>query len=262
MVVDFHVHCFPDSLADKATLALQEKAGISRYLNGTVGNIRASMGDSGISHSVVLSIATKPQQTRKITEWSLSIQDGSITAFSSIHPDSADWESEMAEVRDLGLKGIKFHPEYQEFYVDEDRMFPIYSKAFDLGLIVVFHAGADLGYPEPCHCTPDRLARVVDAFPGGRMVAAHFGGFKYWDGVAKHLAGKDIYLDTSFTLGWIERELFDRILDSHGYERLLFASDSPWGNQRAELEMVKGLDLPPLAQSAIFGGNAARLLGL
>ena len=141
MIIDFHVHCFPDELAARAVPALAECAGINYRLDGTIGNIKESMKKSGVDKSVILSIATKPGQTQRINTWSAEIQSDEIETFGSIHPDYPDWKNELRRIKELGLKGIKFHPEYQDFYVDEKRMYPIYEFAFKLNLIIVFHAG-------------------------------------------------------------------------------------------------------------------------
>lgn len=262
MVIDFHVHCFADELADRAVSVLAEKSGLSPRSDGTVKGIRASMKKAGICKSVLLSIATKPQQTQKITQWALSVQDEDIIAFGSIHPECPDWKNELERLERSGIKGIKFHPEYQDFYVDDPKLFPIYEKAAELGLIIMFHAGVDLGYQPPYHCTPDRMKKVVKAFPGAKIVAAHMGGYDSWDEVERHLAGEPLYLDTSFSLYKMSREQFMRIAGVHGFDRLLFATDSPWKDQSEEIAQLRDMNLPDDALQAISGGNAAKLLGL
>lgn len=262
MIIDFHVHCFPDEIAGRAVAALSEAAGLPLKSNGTVAGIKSSMKKAGVDKSVLLSIATKPQQTRKITQWASSVQDENIIAFGSIHPDYEDWKDELSRLCEAGIKGIKFHPEYQEFYVDDPKMFPIYEKAAELGLIMIFHAGVDLGFPGPYHCPPERMRHVVKAFQGAKIVAAHMGGYDNWDEVECCLAGEQLYLDTSFSLQKLGREQFLRIASKHGYDRLLFATDSPWGEQLEEVERLRSMTLPTDVIRAIFSGNAARLLGL
>jgi len=262
MIIDFHVHCFADEIAERAVASLSQVAGLPPRSDGTVAGIKSSMKKAGIDKSVLLSIATKPQQTRKITQWAASVQSEEIIAFGSIHPDSEDWEDELVSLYEAGIIGIKFHPDYQKFYVDDPKMFPIYEKAAELGLIIVFHAGVDIGLPAPYHCPPVRMKRVVRAFPGAKIVAAHLGGFDYWDEVEDILAGEKLYLDTSFSLYKLGKEQFLRIASKHGYDRLLFASDSPWGDQTEEVKRLQSLILPSDIEDAILGGNALRLLGL
>lgn len=262
MIIDFHVHCFAEEIAERAISSLSEATGLPPRSDGTVAGIRSSMKKAGIDKSVLLSIATKPQQSRKITQWASSIQDENLIVFGSIHPDSVDWEDELVCISEAGMKGIKFHPDYQKFFVDDQKLFPIYEKAADLGLIIIFHAGVDIGLPAPYHCPPDRLRRVVKAFPGAKIVAAHMGGFQYWDEVESMLAGEQLYFDTSFSLHKMDKEQLLRIALKHGYDRLLFGTDSPWRDQSEDVVRLQGMRLPADVKEAILGGNAARLLGL
>lgn len=262
MVIDFHVHCFPDELADKAVPVLAERAKVAPLLDGTVKSLKESMKRAGVDKSIVLSIATRPQQTEKINTWSAEIQENEILTFGSVHPEFDGWEAELLRIKKLGLRGIKFHPDYQSFYVEEKRMYPIYEKAFELGLTVLFHAGTDIGLPAPYHCTPEGLRTVIDAFPGGRIVAAHMGGYDCWDDVERLLLGRDIYLDTSYSLAWIKPERARDMILGHGFEKVLFATDSPWTDQAEEIGRLKKLELGEEAELAVLGGNAARLLEL
>ncbi|OPZ90885.1 MAG: Amidohydrolase [Firmicutes bacterium ADurb.Bin419] len=262
MVIDFHVHCFTDELAAKAVPKLEKCANITARLDGTVSSIKESMKKAGIDKSVVLSIATKPSQTEKINTWSSSIQDDSIIAFGSIHPENENWKDELLRLKEMGIKGIKLHPDYQQFFVDDEKMYPIYEFAGELGLIVLFHAGLDIGLPAPCHATPDRLRRVVDAFSGLKIVAAHMGGFSYWDEVEEYLLGTDIYLDTSYGLSFLDDKQARRIISNHGYRKILFATDSPWGDQSEEVERIREFSFEPHVEKAILGMNAKELLGI
>lgn len=262
MIVDFHTHCFTDTLAERAVASISQAADIPPRTDGTVAGIRASMGEAGIGKSVVLNIATKPQQTSRINQWAISIQSDDLIPFGTIHPDFDDWENELVRLHQAGIKGIKFHPDYQQFYVDDPKMFPIYKKAAQLGLIIIFHAGVDLGLPPPYHCPPQRMQRVVRGLPGAKLVAAHMGGYKYWDDVERFLVGEELYLDTSFSLHEMSQEQFLRIISGHGANNLLFASDSPWGSQCEELERFQAMRLPEPVAQAILGGNAVKLLGL
>ncbi|HOV26254.1 MAG TPA: amidohydrolase family protein [Pseudobacteroides sp.] len=262
MIVDFHVHCFTDKLAEKALNTLSRRAGIPARVDGTVKGIRDSMKDSGVDYSVLLPIATKPSQTEVINNWAASVCGDGIIAFGSIHPDNAEWKDELKRVKDLGLKGIKLHPDYQLFYIDDKKMYPIYEYLFSLDLVLVFHAGRDIGLPEPYHCTPDRLYKLVCDFGGAKIVAAHMGGFSCWEEVEKYLVGTDIYFDTSYSFDWISDEQAKRIIQNHGYEKILFATDSPWTDQKEEINKLRNLKLGVEVENAILGGNACKLLGL
>lgn len=262
MIIDFHVHCFTDELAAKAVPQLAKRANIPARVDGTIDDIKRSMKIAGVDKSVVLSIATKPTQTEKINAWTVSVQDDSIIAFGSVHPDSENWQEELLNLKKNHIKGIKLHPDYQSFFVDDEKLFPIYKLASELGLIVIFHAGIDIGLPEPYHATPQRLRKVIEAFPEGRFVAAHMGGFSYWDDVEKYLVGTNIYLDTSYGIRFMDAAQVRRIVDRHGYKKILFATDSPWGDQAEELEIIRSFSFDSEVEAAILGLNAMELLGI
>lgn len=273
MIIDFHVHCFPDDLAKRAIPKLEATAEITASFDGTIQGLKNSMSEADIDLSVIQPIATKPSQTKTINDWSAAIQNNSISnneiqsseriiAFSSIHPDYGDWKNELKRIKDLGLKGIKYHPDYQNFFVDEERMFPVYDEIFNLELILLFHAGVDIGLTGPDHCTPKRLLNILRSFSGGKIVAAHMGGFKYWDDVMKYLVGEDIYFDTSYGIGWMSDTQAKNIISYHGYQKILFATDAPWSYQKEEVGKLKKLGLKEDIKKAIFGGNASRLLSI
>jgi predicted TIM-barrel fold metal-dependent hydrolase len=270
MVVDFHVHCFPDNLARVAIPRLAAAGGIEPHLDGTASDLRRSMQEAGISLSVVQPVATKPQQVRKINAWAAEQnairrsggQPGQLLFFGSLHPLLKDWREEIGRIKSDGLRGIKLHPEYQSFYVDDEGMWPVYEAVLQEGLIILFHAGEDIGIPPPVHCTPERLARIMRRFPGGRIVAAHMGGFRCWEDVARHLVGQDIYFDTSFSLRELGAGGMSRLIRDHGADKVLFGSDSPWTSQRGELVDLRKLDLPPGDLERILCRNAISLLGM
>ena len=272
MVVDFHVHCFPDALAPRAIPKLAATGGIDPHLNGTASDLRRSMKEAGISLSVVQPVATRPQQVRRINEWAAATQaykratpdqaDPGLIFFGALHPDLEDWREEIGRIKSDGLRGVKFHPDYQDFFVDEERMWPIYETLFQEGLVILFHAGVDIGLPPPVHCPPERLARVLHQFPEGRIVAAHMGGFRCWDGVARHLVGSEIYFDTSFSYAELGAAGMARLIQDHGADRVLFGTDSPWTSQQEELISIRSLRLLPAERDRILYRNAFALLGL
>ena len=172
MTVDFHTHCFPDALAARAMALLEGNAAMKAPLDGTVAGLVAAMKRGGVDRSVMLQIATKPSQNHTVNTWAIERREPELIPFGSVHPDGADWASELKRLADAGIKGVKFHPEYQGFYVDDPRMLPIYRLIDELGLAVVFHAGADIGVPPPVHGDPERFARVGSTFLGRPLAAA------------------------------------------------------------------------------------------
>jgi hypothetical protein len=270
MVVDFHTHCFPDSLASRAIPKLAATGGIKPYTDGTTSGLRRSMKEAGISLSVVLPVATRPQQVRAINAWAAEQeairrsgrQPEQVLFFGTLYPGLADWREEIRRIKEDGLSGIKFHPDYQGFFVDEERMLPVYEALLQEGMIILFHAGVDLGLPPPVHCPPERLASVLSRFPGGRIVAAHMGGYLCWEGVKRYLVGKEIYFETSFSFATLGAAGMARLIREHGPDKVLFGTDSPWASQGESLACIQGLDLLPDDRERILSRNALSLLGL
>jgi predicted TIM-barrel fold metal-dependent hydrolase len=264
MVVDFHTHVFPDNLAARAMAALSaEVEDIFTPVNdGTLSGLLRDMDNWNIDLSVVQPVVTKQAQTKSVNDWSKTICSDKIISFGGIYPHTDDYKRDIDYVVSLGLKGIKFHAEYQNFVVDDPQMLKIYDYALGKGLIILHHAGADPAFPPPFKSTPQQFAKIVKEMKGGIIVAAHFGGHDQWDDVEKHLAGTDIYLDTSMGFEYFSSEQFLRIVKKHGADKVLFASDYPWSNAKTEIEHLKALPLSSEEKNAILGGNAKRILNI
>lgn len=262
-IIDAHAHTFPDDLAARAIKHLIGNSGETAFTDGTVRGLKESMRHNGIEFSVSLPVSTRPGQTPSINTFAMAgLGDREIVPFGTVHPDYADYRTEIARLRDAGIQGVKFHPDYQEFFVDEERLFPIYEALMEAGLIVLFHAGVDIGLKPPYHCLPDKLARVLELFPRMKVIAAHFGGFQMWDEVDRHLVGRNLYLETSYTLAWLDHGKFVDMARRHGMERVLFGTDSPWADQGREVELIGQSGLTDEELDKVFFANAARLLKL
>lgn len=263
MIIDFHTHAFPDKIVEKAMRTLVHNAGNTiPFTDGTADGIVSYMDGHGVDKAVVLNIATNPKQQHNVNDFAAAINGERLIAFGSVHPDAPDAVEELHRIRELGLKGVKLHPDYQGFFVDEDKMLPIYETIEKLGLILVFHAGVDIQYFEPVHCPPARLARILPVFGSGRVVAAHMGGYLQWYEVEEHLVGKNLYLDTSFAYSRMPSPHAARIIRNHGPARILFGSDMPWSAPHLEKRFIQSLGLSEKEERDILGDNAAALLEL
>lgn len=264
MIIDFHTHCFPEKIAFKAMEQLCLRSGITRpFHDGTVNGLLALQKKDGVDCSVVLNIATNPHQQTNVNNFAISLKEiDGIIPFGSVHPDSPDALDELERLKANGIKGVKLHPDYQGFFVDEEKMLPIYKKIASLGLITLFHCGYDIGYPEPVHCTAEALASVLPAFDGAPVVAAHFGGLWTMPETRKYLAGKNVYLDTAYCYGAATPRFAKEIIDIHGVDKILFASDAPWNAPSQDMELIKCFGLSEDEEKAVLGENARKLLGL
>ncbi len=264
MIIDIHTHAFPDAIADYAMEILTQDCN-GEYLpcsDGTVSGLLNNMDKFGIGLSVIQPVVTRPTQTKNLNIWAESVQCDKIISFGGIHPATDDYKRDVDLVAELGLKGIKLHPEYQQFEIDDPKMLKIYDYIFSKGLIILFHAGYDPAFPPPIHSSPKRFAEISRAMQGGVMIAAHLGGQEQWDEVEEHLAGSNIYMDTSMGFNYYPHDRFLRIVEKHGADKILFGTDSPWSRGDEEINSLNSLPLTDEQKELILHKNAERILGL
>lgn len=262
LIIDFHTHAFPDALADRAMPALEQEGNIKAALDGKVSSLLRSMDSAGIRAAVVASIATRPQQFAPILRWSGEIASERIIPFPSVHPDDPQAVAQIHRIHEQGFRGVKLHPYYQDFDLDEERLRPLFAALQDCGLLVLCHTGFDLAFPRVRRCDPMRVLRLLDAYPELRFVASHLGAWEDWDEVERHLAGRPILMDLSCAIDGIGSARARELILHHPPEYMLFGTDSPWAGQQETIEQVRGLGLGPERERLLFGENAARLLGI
>ncbi|MDR0905864.1 MAG: amidohydrolase family protein [Oscillospiraceae bacterium] len=267
MTIDFHTHAFPDALAPRALSNLVDsmETRFDPFTDGTLAGLVGKMDAAGIDKSVLLPVITKQSQTKNLNEWAANaavVSGGRVIPFGGIFPHTDDYKRDIDFVVSLGLRGLKFHCEYQNFSVDAPEFLPIYDYALSRGLVLVFHAGYDPSFPPPFKSSPRQFRAISDAMRGGTIVAAHLGGHAQWDDVEKYIVGTCIYLDTSMGQQYYPTETFMRIVRSHGADKILFATDSPWSDGADELESIRELPLSDAEKALILGENAKKLLNL
>lgn len=272
MLIDVHTHTFPDALAERALDKLVEKTGhtVMPSGDGTVRDLLDQLKRDGVDYAVVCPVATKPNHFEGILAEALMIRDGGrgeearqhLIPFASVHPADAARVAHLTLVAKKGIKGVKLHPYYQSFTLDDPDMFEYYRCCRDLGLVIQCHCGFDIGFPFDPVCTPKRVAHVLQALPGLTFIAAHLGGWRHWDEALAHLLGKDVYLDTAVLAQNFNNEDARRILREHPADKVLFATDWPWLGFADGIRYVRSIGLSDDAERAILGGNAAALLGV
>lgn len=262
MLIDFHTHLFPDTLAAKALGKLSSICGLSPVTDGTVSDSLIKFDEWGVDRAVVLHIATSPHQQQSVNRFAQSIQSSRLISFGSVHFESEDALRQLDALHQAGLQGIKLHPDYQGFDADDRRVYPIYERAQDLGLCCSFHAGFDPLSPQHIHCTPAMLKKIHQNFPALKMICAHLGGMRLWEAVEEELCGHALFLDTAFIAGAISPRQAARIISRHGSERVLFGSDCPWQKSCDTFSFIDSLPLTDREKENIFSRNALQLLGL
>ena len=282
MIVDFHTHTFPDKIAAPTIQKLAAMAHTKPFSDGSAAELAGSMARAGVDCSVVLPVATAARQVPHVNDASARLNQEwggrGLISFGCIHPDCPDPRGELARIAALGLKGIKLHPAYQATRFDDIRYLRILDRAGELGLVVLTHAGIDIGIPAPTYCDPEMVLRALEQVGPVTLILAHMGGWRQWDQVEALLPQSSVLLDTAFSYGdltpleghpfsedqlhMMEQEQFVRFVRKFGAQRLLFGTDSPWGDQSADVASIRALPLSPEERDAILGGNAQRLLGL
>lgn len=264
MVIDFHTHIFPDKIAAQSVQFLAEKGNTKPYGKATLDDIRQSMKFAGIDYSFILPVATSPRQVASINRMAAETNgtDGIFYA-GAIHPECENVEEILDSIKDAGLAGIKIHPDYQGYHFDSPENIKIMAEAAKRDLIVVTHAGIDVGYRDHVHCTPDMVLNVLEQLSGlidNKLVLAHMGGCDIPDEVLEKLAGKPVYFDTSFVLDHYTDKCVE-IIRKHGADRILFATDYPWSDTKKFVEIVKSFDISEEDKEKILYKNALKLLG-
>ncbi len=263
MIIDAHMHAFPDKVAVKAIPKLASVCKLQNVCDGTISQTIEKIKENHLDMGLILNIATNPSQQTHINDWSYEISKyPEIQAFGSVHPDAPDALAELHRIKHLGLKGVKLHPCYQGYYIDDPKAFPIYEECSYLELPVVFHAGYDPYAPNLIHASPRACLTVHKNFPKLTVVFAHMGGIKYWKEAQELLIGQDVYLDTAMCAGLMDTPLAMEMISKHGAERVLFGSDFPWHDSTMELQMIDSWPLPQREKDLILGENAMRVFSL
>jgi uncharacterized protein len=258
-IIDFHTHAFPDDLSERVIKMLEEEGGIKAHLDGKISSLLSSMDNCGIEKSVICNIATKPSQFDSILQWCKEVRSDRIIPFPSFHPYDPGFKERVDEIKREGFKGIKFHPYYQNFSIDEERLFPVYEKILDENLILVMHTGFDFAFARTQIADPEKIIAIIQNFPALKLVTTHLGAWEQWDEVERFLLGKQIYMEISFSLEFLD-DTVKKIISNHPAEYILFGTDSPWTDQQKTLSLFKGLQLEEEKEGLILRENAVKLL--
>jgi predicted TIM-barrel fold metal-dependent hydrolase len=264
-IIDFHTHIFPDKVAKQAMESLAEHSGDYRpRTDGTLAGLLDSMKEAGISASLVANIATKPSQMFPILEYCLQIRSETIHPLISFHPSNDTYEVEdmFGSAHQAGIRGVKLHPMYQNFTIDDKWMYGFYELMASFGFFVMLHTGFDIAYPGNSQADVERVRKVADWFKDLTIVCTHVGGWKQWDRISCLGPCDNVFSETSMTLTEISDDEFIRAISVFGEDRVLFGSDSPWTDQKEMLERTMRLKLPDGMKEKMLYKNAERLLRL
>lgn len=239
MRTDCHAHVFPPRTAPHAVAFLGARYGVACAGNGTLEDLLERERRAGMERCVILCAAATPGQVVAVNDFALSLQRAypQVAAFGTIHPAFPAWEKELERLKAAGIRGLKIHPAFQRFSLDDPRLPPLMEAAQD-DFCLLFHVGDGLP-PERNPSCPSKLAALLDRFPRLRCVAAHLGGYLQWEHALRVLAGRDLWLDTSSCVPLLEPALLRTLLRKHPSERILFGSDYPLYDPADALERLQ-----------------------
>ena len=259
MIIDAHVHLYPDSIAEKAAGSIGTFYAMPVRYDGSARTLLRVCGAAGVDRCVLCSVATAPAQVRPINVFLAAEKDRlGFAALGALHPQMT--ETQLIEELDFmhaeGLSGAKLHPDFQRFHADDPAVFFIYEALAAYRLPLLLHAG-DSRYD---FSSPQRVANVAKAFPGLTLVAAHLGGWSEWEESARLLPGcGNVLVDTSSSLYSLAPERARQVIRAFGAERVLFGTDYPMWDATDELRMLRGLGLTEEELELILWKNAEAL---
>ena len=258
---DIHAHIFPDHVAERVINQLEGYYGFKWEGTGVFDDLVSSMELSGVRRCNIFSCATKPEQVEAVNTYLASLQEkfpDRFCCFGTMHPEYPDPAKELARLRSLGLRGLKIHPDFQRFHIDDPKMIRIYELAGE-DLPMLFHVGD----PYQDYSAPKRLGKVMDMMPHLKVIAAHLGGYRAWEEGRRHLVGREnLWLDSSSTIGYLSVEEAKKIIMTHGCDKVLWGSDYPARKHQGAIEDIRQLNLSAAEEELIFHRNAEKLLGI
>jgi predicted TIM-barrel fold metal-dependent hydrolase len=259
-ILDIHAHIYPDIIAQKASDTIGEFYRLPMLNDGTLKSLLKEEAAAGITKMTVHSVAVTWEKVARVNDFIAGALKGheNLIGFATMHPDHPHIASEIDRAISLGLKGLKLHPDFQHFHIDDEKAYPIY-EAIEGRIPLLIHTG-DRRYDTS---QPERMAKVLDRFPRMQTICAHLGGWSQWEDAHRILAGRpNVWVDTSSSLYAISPEAAREIILHYGVDRVLFGTDYPMWSPAEELSRMKALGFSPADMEKMLYQNAANLLGL
>lgn len=258
--IDAHCHVYPDAIAPRAVKGIGQFYDLPLAYAGTLSDLVSVQDKAGVSNGVIFSVATTPHQAGSINRFiaeCATASEGRFVGLGTVHPESESLKEDIDTILSLGLRGVKLHPDFQKFKLDDYRCLKIFELC-EGRLPVLVHTG-DYRYD---FSNPNRLAPVLSIFTELTVIGAHFGGWSVWDDAEAMLAEySNFYVDTSSSLYAMSPGRATALVRSFGADRVLFATDYPMWDLETEIARMEALALTPEEKAQIFYGNAERLFG-
>lgn len=259
-IIDTHTHIFPDKIAQRASDNVGNYYNLRMECDGTVNMLLDGGNGINVEYFVVSSAALKPENVIAGNNYLLDSakENKRFIPLCSIHPLFEEPERELERIKHKGAKGLKLHPDFQHFNIDDPNMIEVYKTAASLDLPILFHVGDE----NTDSSSPARLYKALDKVPHLKAIAAHMGGYLVWDEAEDILYGTDIYFDTSDVLLVLSPEKVTSQIRKHGADKILFGSDYPLRSTYTAFKTFETLDLTDEEKKMIYYSNALRFFDL
>lgn len=261
-VIDSHCHIYPEKIAKPAVESTGRFYDMTALGDGTVNSLLSIGKSVGIDRFVVQSVATTPHQVQSINNFiatEVSNYPHTLIGLGTMHPDSTDLKGDLAHIKEMGLHGVKLHPDIQKFKIDDYRCLKIYELCEKENIPILMHTG-DYRFD---YSNPNRLVPILDIYKNLTIIGAHLGGWSVWDEAVEKLSGyKNFYVDTSSSLYELPCEKAVKIIRTYGVTRVLFGSDFPVFSPDLELERFMALPLTDDERRMILCENTLNLYGI
>ena len=262
-VIDAHTHIFPDKIAEKATVATADYFDLPEPPNhyGRVQELLDVLAEASIEYAMVFSAATTEHQVEHINRYIAQEAQAhpQFIPCGTIHADYAqhqDFKAELQWMRQHGLHGLKLHPEFQHFVLDDERLFPVFEEMERQDMFLISHTGD----PRVEVSGPERMYRIATTFPRLRCIATHLGNWGDWEleRIRPIAQLPNIYVDISSSYAYVQdKEPLKRIMDLYDPTHVFFGSDYPIWCPKKELEKTLQLGFPqPLLEDILFNNFA------
>jgi len=257
-----HAHLFPTDLREE----------------GDVDHLLALMDACGIERAAAFAPFEAQWGNREgnPTDWIASVvreHADRLVGYAALNPTRADAIATLRRAREIGLRGIKMHPAFEQYSVKSPEAYAFFEAAQDLDMPLDFHVGVHAHRISDFH--PLLFDDVACDFPRLRMVFEHVGGFHFFrdmlavisnhaHGNQRLYAGIASVLSRDVQKGWyLGPEGIETALWQLGDRALIYGLDFPYNGAdyvRRDIEIIRALDVGDESKARILGGNLAELV--
>ena len=260
--IDAHCHIYPEAIASKAVAGTDNFYHLNSVYKGTVSDLLKKGEKAGIDRFIVQSVATSPKQVKSINEFIASevkLHPDKLTGLGTLHPESTDIKGDIKHLLELGLKGVKLHPDIQQFKIGDYRCLKIYELCEKNGLVILMHTG-DSRFD---FSNPNRMMPIMKIYENLTVIGAHMGGWSVWEEAMEQLSDlPNFYVDCSSTFFFVSPQKAKMLIRKYGADKVLFGTDYPMWDYEREIESFFSLGLDENEIRSILSINAKKLFNL